>query len=110
MSPISQVRCREIDEADFDPIADLLTAGYQGSKRDFWVRRLKRLSKHSALVGFPKFGFLLEYRGAPIGTIFTIFSRVVGSDLTQIRCYLSSWYVAPDFRSYAIMLASHALK
>jgi hypothetical protein len=105
-----QLRCREIGEADLDPIIDLLTAGYQISNRDFWIRRIERLSRYPAPVGFPKYGYLLDYQGAPVGVIFTIFSSYIANKMTKIRCYLANWYVDPQYRSYAIMLAARAVR
>jgi hypothetical protein len=108
-TPLS-VRCREIGTADLDQIIDLLTNGYRISKPDFWIRRVKRLSEHSTPSGFPKYGYLLDYNGTPVGTIFTIFSHVSINNTIKLRCYLGSWYVAPEFRNYAVMLASYALR
>jgi hypothetical protein len=110
MSIAPQLRCREISETDLDKIIDLLTAGYQINDRDFWIRRLNRLSKYSAPVGFPKYGYLLDCHGTPVGVIFTIFSSYAANKITKIRCYLANWYVDPKYRSYAIMLASHAVR
>jgi len=100
------VRAREIVLSDFDSLVDLLTAGYEIRDRGFWVRRLKRLAAYRGPAGFPKYGFLLESEGAPVGAVFTIFSLV--TELAKPRCYLASWYVSPNYRSYAAFLASRA--
>ena len=105
-----RIRCREIEVADIEGIVDLLTGGYRIRKRDFWARRLYRLSRHSPPPGFPKYGYVLDCDGTPVGVILTLFSTTVIDEVTKIRCYLSSWYVQPVFRNYAQMLASHALK
>jgi hypothetical protein len=105
-----QIRCREIGVADLDAIVDLLTTGYQISNRDFWLRRIKRLSAYAPPLEFPKYGFILECDDAPVGVIFTIFSSYIVDEAEKIRCHLAYWYVAPAYRSYAPMLARRALR
>jgi hypothetical protein len=51
----SQVHCREIETADIDGLADLLTKGFSPSRRDDWLQRFQRLSEHPTPPGFPKF-------------------------------------------------------
>jgi len=109
-APLLQVRCREIGTADLEQIVDMLTEGYRISNRGFWERRVKRLSDHASPPGYPKYGFVLECDGTPLGVIFTIFSYVVVNGITKIRCYPVTWYVAPAYRGYAALLASRALK
>jgi hypothetical protein len=108
--PPARVRCREIGLGDLDDIANLLTIGFATRTRDYWVRVLRRLSEHVAPPGLPKYGYLLESNGAPVGVIVLIFSLICVNGEKRIRCNVSSWYVAPSYRSYATMLVSHALK
>jgi hypothetical protein len=69
------------------------------------------LAEHSQPPGFPRYGYLLDYRAKPVGTIFTIFSRFAGTDAAQtMRCYPGAWYVRSEFRGYAAMLAARALR
>jgi hypothetical protein len=105
-----RIRCREIGTADVGPVVDLLTGGFHTRTRDFWVRALTRLSEHSTPPGFPKYGYVLECNGAPVGVILLIFSAVLVNGRPKIRCNMSSWYVEPSFRSYGGMLAWHALR
>ena len=37
-----KLRCREISEADLDAVADLLTRGFAGRSRDYWMPGLRR--------------------------------------------------------------------
>jgi hypothetical protein len=108
--PPARIRCREIRIGDLDDIANLLTLGFATRTRDHWVRVLQRLSEHIAPPGLPKYGYLLESNGAPVGVILLIFSSISVNGESKIRCNVSSWYVAPSFRSYATMLVSRALK
>jgi hypothetical protein len=110
LSESPRIRCREITSDDLDGIADLLTRGFGNRARDHWLRALQRLSEHRTPAGFPKYGYLLEDQGNPVGAILLIFSSVPVDGEPRIRCSVSSWYVDPAFRSHAAMLASRALK
>ncbi|MBV9862910.1 MAG: acyl-CoA acyltransferase [Alphaproteobacteria bacterium] len=90
-------------------MVDLLTAGFSYSRRS-WVRAFRRLSTHIPPPGCPKYGYLLEADGVPVGVIPMIFSAVMVDGEATVRCSVSSWYVRPAFRSYAALLASQGLK
>lgn len=108
--PTPRLRSRQIAEPDFDALAALLARGFPNHNRQFWLAALVRLRDHSTPVGYPRYGYLLESAGVPVGVILLIFSKIQsGSDFT-IRCNVSSWYVEPAFRSFAGALASQALK
>jgi hypothetical protein len=68
------------------------------------------MAKHPTPEGFPKYGYLMEIDGAPIGCVLLIFSTVQSGGSRAIRCNVSSWYVEPDYRAHATLLISHALK
>ena len=114
MSPQAlRIRCRQIGMADLDGIADLLTRGFfisHNRTRDFWMRGLRRLSEHPTPPGFPKYGYLLECNGTPVGVVLLIFSSLAVNGEIRIRCSMSSIYVEPEFRGSGAMLRSHALK
>jgi hypothetical protein len=103
----AQVRCREIETADFDSIVGLLT-----EQRDLWAHRVKLLSERPspAPAGYPKYGYLLDHDGATVGALFTLFSDMLVNQEKKIRCYVSGWYVAPAFRAYAGLLVAYALR
>lgn len=106
----ARIRRREIGAADLDGIATLLRKGFPKRRRDHWVRALKRLSDHPTPTGYPKYGYLLECSGVPVGVSLHIFSSIPVDGEARIRCNLSSWYVDPAFRSYATTLVSDGLK
>jgi hypothetical protein len=112
VDPVSaaNIRCREIGTADIEGIVNLLTSGFRQRTRDFWVRALRRLSEHPTPSGFPKYGYLLESKGVSVGVILLIFSSILVNGEPRIRCNVSSWYVQPEFRAYATMLVSRALR
>jgi hypothetical protein len=58
----------------------------------------------------PKYGYLLQHEGDTVGVILQIFSKVYSGGAPVTRCNVSSWYVEPEFRSYAPLLVSQALK
>jgi hypothetical protein len=105
-----RIRCREIRPGDLNAVADLLTRGFRSRNREMWVSRLKRLSEHLTPPGFPKYGYLMEQDGSLVGVILLIIAAITIDRQTKIRCYVSSWYVAPEFRGQAAMLASQALR
>lgn len=110
--PPARIRCREIGPADIDAIVNLLTKGFRSHQRtrQFWVRALNRLAEHNTPAGFPKYGYLLDDGGAPVGVLLLIFSSIPLGGATRIRCCVSSWYVEPEFRGHAGILVSRALK
>jgi hypothetical protein len=109
-SPPPGIRCREIGAADAAGVATLLRQGFPNRNRAFWLGALDRLSRHRTPAGFPKYGYLLESGGVPVGAILLIFSSFGAGEAAGIRCNVSSWYVQPSFRSYASLLVSKALR
>lgn len=102
----ARVRCRQIAEADLGAVADLLTVGFPARTRGYWTRGLERLRARQPLEDHPRFGYMLECDERPVGAVLLIFSERDGG----VRCNVSSWYVDPDFRSFAPMLTSAAMK
>jgi hypothetical protein len=106
-SPV-RIRCREIRTADTEGIVDLLTSGFSKDS-NHWVRTLSRLAEHPTPPGLPKYGYLLEREGVPIGVILLVFSSIPINGATKIRCNVCAWHVKTEFNGYAAMLASRAL-
>jgi len=106
VSPPPRVRCRQIGLADLEAVADLLTRGFPARPRKYWTTALARLQARGAPEGCPQFGYLLEAEGHVVGALLLIFSERNG----QLRCNLSSWYVAPEHRAHAAVLAAMATK
>lgn len=100
---LSRVRCREIMPFDLDRVTDLLTFGFQRD-RTYWVNAIKRLTEHPTPAGFPKYGYLLESSGVPVGVLLGIFTSRVQDGATSVRCNGSSLYMAPGFTAYASLL------
>jgi hypothetical protein len=102
------VRRREIGAHDIDRTVDLLTSGFgmHRRKRTFWERALARMAAHRTPSGYPKYGYLLECNGTPVGVALMIYSTIVVDGRPRIRCSMSSWYVQPAFRLYGGQLTS----
>jgi hypothetical protein len=102
------IRCREIGIADLDAIADLLTRGFARRSRDYWMDGLRRSSVREVPERFPRFGYMLDHEGMPVGVLLLIYTARDDGGVTSIRCNLSSWYVEHAFRNYAPMLTNVA--
>jgi hypothetical protein len=109
VSPV--VQCRLIAATDIAAVVELLKSGFGRQRsRGFWRRMLERLASYSTPPGMPKYGYLLEHAGRPVGVLLLISSVVRSGSASFLRCNFSSWYVQPEFRSYASLLASRALQ
>ncbi len=104
------MRCRQIDDGDIAAVADLLRRGFPSRNRRFWQHALTELVRREPPPGLPKYGYLIEAGGAPVGAILMICSTMRAGDALVPRCNLSSWYVEPAFRAYAPLLVSQALR
>jgi hypothetical protein len=105
-----KIRCREISEADIDAVADLLTRGFVGRSRGYWLQGLRRQAERQVPQSYPRFGYIIENNGAPAGVLLLIYSARNDGAETTIHCNLSSWYVEPAYRNYAPMLTKIAQK
>jgi hypothetical protein len=103
-------RFREILDSDLDAIGDLLTRGFQHRSRDYWMRGLHYQGTRPLPPGAPRYGYLLENQGAPVGCLLMIYSSKIIDGETATRCNVSSWYVDPAFRNYAALFASMTQK
>jgi hypothetical protein len=108
--PETGLRCRQIENADIDPVASLLARGFPAHKLGFWRDAFAQLAQHRTPPGLPKYGYLLERDGVVVGALLLICSTMPSASKPAIRCNLSSWYVDPQFRAYAPMLVLQALR
>src|SRR5947207_3212573 len=106
----ARLRCREITEGDQVGIVGLLTKGFPDRGERYWARALDRLARRQPPPGYPKFGYVLDYDGAPVGAILLIFSALSIGRSSNGPCNLSRWYVEPAFRAQGALLVSRALR
>jgi hypothetical protein len=107
-APQPKICCREIRESDFDAVADLLTRGFVGRARDYWMRGLRRQAARDVPSGYSRFGYMLDRDGTPVGVLLLLYSFRDAGGEAAIHCNLSSWYVEPAYRNYAPMLTKIA--
>lgn len=74
------------------------------------MRGLARQRDRSVPRDCPRYGYLLESDGRPVGALLTICSVAEADGSPFVRCNLSSWYVEPAFRAHATFLTSYALR
>jgi hypothetical protein len=103
-------RIREILASDLDAIGDLLTRGFVHRPRQYWMRGLRRQSTRSLPSDAPRYGYLLENEGMPVGCLLLIYSSKIVDGEPAMFCNVSSWYVDPLFRNYAALFASMTQK
>jgi hypothetical protein len=112
----SGVRCRPIADGDAQAIVALLARGFAPRRTpQFWQDVIACLARRAVPADAPRYGYLLESNRAPVGALLQIFSKTPvrdddGSGTPELRCSVSSWYVEPEFRSYAPLLVRQALK
>ena len=104
--PAVKPRFREIQESDVEAIADLLTRGFVHRSREYWMLGLSRQSARSLPQGAPRYGYLMENDGKPVGCLLLIYSIKIIDGQAATCCNVSSWYVDPEFRNYAALFAS----
>jgi hypothetical protein len=105
-----KIRCREISETDIDAVADLLTRGFVGRSREYWMQGLHRQAARAVPDGYPRFGYMVDNDGLPVGVLLLLYASRADGAGTTIYCNLSSWYVEPAFRNYAPLLTRIAQK
>lgn len=105
-----QLACRQITEADLPAVTTLLKRGFPRHNRQYYVRALEHLTRREPPPGLPKYGYLMESDGLPVGMILFICSTMRVNDTVSIRCNLSSWYVEPKFRPYAALFRAQLLQ
>jgi len=66
------IRCRQIGENDVFAVAALFARGFPNHTRQFWLDALRELARHESPPGLPKYGYLMESDGAPVGAILLI--------------------------------------
>jgi hypothetical protein len=72
------------------------------------MQGLRRQAAREIPDGYPRFGYMLDNNGRPIGVLLLLYTSRNDGTKTTIYCNLSSWYVEPAFRNYAPMLTKIA--
>jgi hypothetical protein len=105
----SRLRSREIADGDVETLAKFLGRGL-GYPSQYFLQILNRLAEHPTPTGFPRYGYVLEKEERIVGAILLIFSTIWSDDAPTVRCHVTSWCVEPEFRPYATLFFSKALR
>ena len=60
--------------SDLDAVADLLTRGFVGRSRDYWMQGLRRQAVREVPSGYPRFGYMLDQDGQPVGVLLLLYT------------------------------------
>ncbi len=105
-----RVRCRLITELDLDVVSDLLCIGFKGRSRESWTRGFDILKAREVPEGLPRFGYCLDAGGKLVGIILLVVSHRMVDGVAQPFSNVASWYVLPEYRAYAQLIVSIALR
>jgi hypothetical protein len=72
------------------------------------MQGLRRQAAREVPNGYPRFGYMLDHGGMPVGVLLLLYTSRTSGGETAIQCNLSSWYVEPAFRNYAPLLTKIA--
>ena len=107
----AKIKSRQIKDADVPQVVELLTHAFAAHRtRKFWQQIFACLGKRSLPAELPRYGFVIESDDKMVGVLLMIFSTMWEGGKVKTRCNVSSWYVEKEFRGYAQMLVSQALK
>ncbi len=105
-----KVRCRQIEVDDLDSISSLLVKGFPLTNKSLWAEAFGRLQDRPVPDGFPRFGYMLQSRGAAVGVVLVISTVIKRNLCCSVRCSVSSWYVDPPYRNLASLLVLRAIR
>lgn len=109
-TPKAKVRCRLITDDDREAVAALLREGFPGHRAGYWEDGLGRLRQRTLPEGLPRYGYCLDTGGGIVGVILLIAAMREVDGATVPFINVASWYVVPDYRAYAQLLVSVALR
>lgn len=112
MKPVQakeRVRCRAIAIGDLDAVAQLLSEGFRRPKQEF-LAALNVMSGRDVPDGAQRYGYCLDAGTRLVGAILLIATERQVNGVPAVFCNVASWYVLEDFRAYAQLIVSMALK
>ena len=95
---------------DLGAVATLLLEGFAGRSRESIETGLARLTARDVPEGMQRYGYCLDTGSRLVGVILLIASERRTENGTALFYNVASWYVLQDFRAYAQLLVSMALK
>jgi hypothetical protein len=112
MKPViakERVRCRPIAISDLDATAALLSEGFKRPKQEF-LSALNTMSGRDVPEGAQRYGYCLDTGQRLVGAILLIAAERQSATGRAVFCNVASWYVVEEFRAYAQLIVSIALK
>jgi hypothetical protein len=103
---MGRIHSREIVSSDLDQLARLFTKSL-GFSAEYFSRILEKVTDLSTPIGFPKYGYVLLSDNVIVGAILMIFAKIRSG---AVRCHMTTWTVDPDYRPYAALFFSKALR
>ncbi len=100
----SSVKIRQIEAQDKGAVIEVLLEGFPRRDQSYWLNSFAYLQSQIVPDGQPRFGWVMEQAGVIVGVILNIWRPPEYSIGGQLVANLSSWYVKPEFRSFAAML------
>lgn len=113
MKPVTtkeRVRCRPIGVADLDAVAALLAQGFGGRPAQYFRDGLNRMAARDVPEGAQRFGYCLDTGSRLAGAILLIAAEREVEGQRAVFCNVASWYVLEEFRAYAQLIVSIALR
>lgn len=105
-----RIRCRPIAASDLAAVAELLCNGFAGRSAASIRLGLERLSGRQPPAGAQRYGYCLDTGQRLVGAVLLIASERPIDGRPAVFCNVASWYVMPDYRAYAQLLISIALR
>ena len=105
-----KIRCRAIADTDREAVIALLSAGFKDRHRHYWQRGIERLARRKVPEGRQRYGFVLDAGHKLAGIILLIWSTRIHEGIEVEIANVAGWYVEPEYRGYAQLLVSVALR
>lgn len=106
----SDVRMRLATEHDKEDMIKLLVEGFPLRNARYWQVAWHRLTELAQRSAQPVLGHVITVEGKLVGLVLYIERPSNSPDGSTRYVNLSSWYVKPDYRSFATLLLSRACK
>ncbi len=84
-------------------MAALLREGFPGKPLAWFAAALATMARMPEAAGMPRFGYLLEAHGQPVGAVLTL-AAPGGEGSPGTRLNVACWYVQPRHRPYGTIL------
>ena len=106
---IGKPKLRPLALSDQDAAIRLLCEGFPRRDVFYWQKAWSNLQRLEKPSGNSQFGYVIEDGRQIVGVLFVIASKQQ-VETSNNRANLSSWYVKPEYRSFATLLLARACK